>query len=271
MALQAQVIRESSMSHRFKILDERLGDLWYRRDTLSDEEWHELYDLIVRILSAVSFSHYQDLDETPENCIHTFCADKVYWPMKQPQYQARRMHAGGLVDIYANYLLDLMRARRRSSQDHFIDPASGETEEDPCDLFERIGGKADEEDPLYDLGLARERILSAAQQFLKDTEEWVRLYLARHHCPDAESALPRARLAEDYEIASYHYKARQLGIAFPKGGFRNYEEFAKTDLGQWVTGLGVEVSSENQKAIDEVLQILCLAALNWYRKHHNDR
>jgi hypothetical protein len=254
------------MSEHFKELDERLGELWHRRDTLTDEEWYELYELVVRALSSVSFPHYQGLDETPENCIDLFFTDKVYNPTRQPEYQARRIHRGGLIDIYMNYLIDLMRAKKRS-QERFIAPVSEEAKEEPCDPFERIGGEVDAEDPLYDLGLAREQILEAAQRFLEAQEEWVRLYFALHHCPDPESALPRSRLAEDYVIASYHYKARQLGIAFPKGGFGNYDDFARTGLGQWVTGLGVEVNSEDQKAVDEVLQILCLAALNWYREY----
>jgi hypothetical protein len=255
------------MSHRFKVLDERLGDLWYRRDTLTDAEWHELCQLVRRILSSVSYPHYSELQDLPEECIDMFCTDKVFWAAKQPQYQARRMHAGALIgDLYPHYLIDLIRAKKRH-QEPLVTALPEAPEQDSSASIEQLCGAVDERDHLYELGLAPEQIRQAAQRFLETQEEWARLYLARHHCPDPKSAVPLSRLAEDYEIASYHYKARQLGIAFPKGGFGNYEDFAGTDLGQWVTGLGVEVNSENQKAVDEVLQILCLAALNWYKEH----
>ena len=63
-------------------------------------------------------------------------------------------------------------------------------------------------------------------------------------------------LAKRWQIASYHYKAKKLGITGQKGGF--FQGYEQTTLGSWLKKLGAEISPAWQRELVTLLNLLCL-------------
>lgn len=245
------------MPKRFEEFDEPLGDLWARLDTLTKSERNKLYQIISTILCRTSFPLYRRLpDMEPLDCIHMFFEDKV---LTNPG-GGRRMHGGGLVCIYNNYLVDVYRARRRTVE-HTAESMVG-PEVAPCDLSEILPDLAADESAF--LSLDEKQVACAARAFLEQLDEVGRVYLTENFCAPEGTRRPLCDLAKAYQIKGYHYRAGKLGITEPRGGFGDPSEFAATQIGQWLQGLGLTVDREHRGEIAAALQILCREALSGY-------
>ena len=267
------------MPNNFQDLDKRLRELWWRRGELDQSEWEELFQVVQQKLGGQKFSQYSSLPGVlPEDLITDFFQDKVLIPAKNSTYQASDLkHSGVLALYYSRYLLDRIDAVPFTS-------AEEKSGSDQNDYIERLSegnfdvlyaglreAEPDISDVLNDLGLTLEHVCQEAAVFLKTQGAWqhlqkdgywIRLYLSKHHCTDKEDTVPLDTLARQYDIPSYHYKAKKLGITWTRGGFESPEDFAKTLLGQWIISLGITIQRDDPAALHAALKILCHAALS---------
>jgi hypothetical protein len=238
-----------------------LSDLWARRTSLSEAEWTRLYRLCIALLEARPDAMEAQLvparDHAARRALRdSFFVDKVLMPAHSPgRVMGSELKPWALLGFYANWLRDQLRARGRN-------PETGEEPdaERTADEATEIPG-AERADCTIE---APERVDGAAlrvsaRTFVQRLEDWAVLYLALHFCHGRER-LPLSRLHTMYAIPSYHYKARQLGIAPPRGGFGDSSDFADTLLGEWLTGSGIALEAEALDAIRFAFDLLCLEA-----------
>jgi hypothetical protein len=197
----------------------------------------------------------------------------------------RLMELNGSDGLEQTEILDEESATDLLAQDDFIstDPLQDDS---PCDekkartikidersyaFFTRLSDSFGGDDDLEAAELTR-TILPAAVAFLDAAERkqqacgeplWILLYLANHFCQaETDDRISLSTLRDRYGIRSHHVKARQLGITSALGGFPSFDDFAQTLLGQWLQGLGIAITRENQSEIRTALKILCRAALD---------
>ena len=100
-------------------------------------------------------------------------------------------------------------------------------------------------------------LLQSALSFFRSLTEIDQLYLALHAC-DADGE-PLYKLADRFSIASYHYKAGQLGITRKKGEL--HEGYEHTKIGSWLANtLRIRIVPENIDLVLDAFQALCTAA-----------
>jgi len=243
---------------------QELADLWSRRANLTRAEWARLYLLVMGVLreNKVPEENAPRLGgpAAVEGLRQSFFLDKVLAPATAPGADPNpELSLGGLPVFYRNYLRDRLDEIKRHGEVDFPGPGQeqmaapdsgfgifGATEGD-CECLE----DADEVDSCA--------LQKDAREFLRDCEEWVVLYLALHFCM-GRSKLPLSKIHEIYRIPSYHYKARQLGIAPPRGGYREMRDFGGTLLGRWLTDNGIELSDSNLPVIRHAFDLLCMEA-----------
>jgi hypothetical protein len=242
-----------------------LSGLWARRDQLSEKEWHRLYDLVMTTLasSPPGEEHGGVLSREAEAAWRdSFFTDKVLMPATAGNAaMSRELTPGGLHHFYRNYLRDQLRKVKRRREQQGYDGseedlahntpgpwsvADGQSEDD-CECF-----GDDEQD-------SDEAIRRSARTFLQASEDWVVVYLALHFCNGRER-LPLSKIHQQFQIPSYHYKARQLGIAPPRGGFEELAEFRQTMIGGWLVENGISLDPEHLEPIRRAFDLLCLAA-----------
>jgi len=223
-----------------------LIQLWRLRARLSPAEWEQLYQLVYRVIERSHCLHQLSPLEKRHH-IDSFFHDKVFLPTTKKNFKENELfHDHALIVFFCRYLgriLDepyLKRAVPLFDDNDFAAPPN-----------------QDEAILLRESGLSSEQVKLSARQFLQNSEEWVRLYLALHTCPD--DSLPLKRLAAHYQIPAYHHRAKRLGITRKKGEFEKY--YDKTFLGQWLISLGIQAKLENQALIELAFKILCEEAL----------
>ena len=250
-----------------------LAELWARRDRLDEAEWTRLYELVMdalansppgeewsRTLSGEAVRAWRD----------SFFVDKVLMPATTGNTaMSRELTPGGLPRFYRNYLRDQMRKvkRRREHQgyegaeDDLADSASeiGQPVPNWCGLTGLDADANAHSDSPSDSGFDATSIEAGAREFLAAAEDWVVVYLALHFC-GGRDRLPLSKIHQQFRIPSYHYKARQLGIAPPRGGYEALAEFKSTLIGRWLVDMGVALIPENLEIIRQAFDLLCLAA-----------
>ena len=188
---------------------DRLIQLWKSRDDLTEAEWAELYKLIFGILKRSNPSILGSLPESKENYIQDFFLLKVFEPAK---YNSSCPHgANELCSYFNNYLIDVYRSAGLRTTDFVenydeVERTCGESHDDAL---------SDRE--FYDYSITHQDVHRRAQAFLDQLDDVGRIYLALHACADAPE--PLYKLAEQFRIPSYHYRANQLGITRKKGEF----------------------------------------------------
>jgi len=251
-----------SMTERFS----ELAGLWARRDQLDDAEWSRLYELVMEVLTASPPSEEKGAVLSREGARawrDSFFVDKVLMPATRGNAaMSRELTRGGLGVFYRNYLRDQLRKvdRRREIQgfegaeDTLKDEASADAQE-AGDTFRGESCHL-RSDKFGDDGLQ-----ASARDFVADADDWVVIYLALHFC-GGRDRLPLSKIHQQFQIPSYHYKARSLGIAPPRGGFEAYSEFSETMIGQWLTQNAIEIDPENTDSILSAFDRLCVAAFH---------
>jgi hypothetical protein len=202
----------------------------------------------------------------------SFFADKVLMPAVAGNgAMSRELTPGGLGVFYRNYLRDQVRKVRRrpeyqgyeGAEDDLVDEGTVSADspmQDASGASDRDAPDACSIDPSafsegLDTGAVRER----AAEFVTEAEDWVVIYLALHFC-GGRDRLPLSKIHQQFQIPSYHYKARELGIAPPRGGYEELEAFGKTMLGRWLQDCGVALDPDRIETIRQAFDLLCLEA-----------
>lgn len=240
-------------------LDDRLDQLWNRRAQLTEGEWGELHVIVGRILGGYHPSILRSLSEDKDDYINEFFARKVFEPAHRAQSQA--IHAGAIRKFFENFLHDCLDSQKRNILFGAESLDAGDEDDEPRPRIEPCGCPDIEMDVLAEHGLSAERVRESAESWLEAQEPWVLAYLGLHHCPDVDASLSLVRLAEREGIASYHHKARKLGLTHRKED-QSRPWFRETLLGQWLElGLGLAIEADNGPALQSALALLCEAAL----------
>ena len=240
---------------------DELSDLWARRTSLSEAEWTRLYHLCRAVLDARPDAMESRLvsarDPAARRALRdSFFVDKVLMPAHSPgRVMGSELKPWALLGFYANWLRDQLRARGRNPETGEA-PDADRTADDATEVpgEQRADCTIEAPDTVDDRALR-----ASARAFVQRLEDWAVLYLALHFCHGRER-LPLSRLHTMYAIPSYHYKARQLGIAPPRGGYGDPRDFADTLLGEWLTASGIALEAEALDAIRFAFDLLCLEA-----------
>ncbi|MDD5035124.1 MAG: hypothetical protein PHE55_10225 [Methylococcaceae bacterium] len=240
-------------------LDIRLDHLWNRRAQLTESEWGELYGLIGRILGGYNPSILRSLTDDKADYITEFFARKVFEAAHRATAQS--IHAGAIRKFFDNFLHDCLDSQERNLLYRAESLNPDEEDDEPRHRIEPCGCADISLDVLEEHGLSAGGVRESAARWLDAQEAWVLVYLGLHHCPDADASLSLVRLAERNAIASYHHKARKLGLTHRKEE-QHQAWFRGTLLGQWLEhDMRLAIEAGNGPAIGAALALLCEVAL----------
>lgn len=232
-----------------------LPDLWQRRTCLTRDEMASLYAIVRRALTSYHPFELQALGEDKEELVSQFLFFKVFRleaPAAEPTFPAHSAPSSShaVCSYFRRYLIDCLRSashRRNVSIDE--DDVKLEIDRQTALQADPVGTA------LFQHGHDEASIRDAAAQFIDDLDESDRLVLAGSlgWLSDEKGGL--SRVAARYQIASYHYRARKLGVTLRKGSVPT--DFARTGIGRWIEQtLGIEISADNRLAILAVFGIL---------------
>ena len=243
-----------------------LADLWARRADLSREEWTRLYHLVMGVLEAspVREERKPELggNEAVQSLRQSFFIDKVLLPATAPGADPNpNLTLRALPVFYKRYLLDQLRAIQRHGETE-LPEADDARMADPNaqNRFGWLGEVGADCECLDEVeGVDSCAIQENARKFLRGEDDWVVVYLALHFCHGRER-LPLSKIQRVYQIPSYHYKAKILGIAPPRGGYAGMSQFADTMIGRWLTDNGIALEEDRRHVIRHAFDLLCLEA-----------
>lgn len=242
-----------------------LADLWSRRADLSEHEWNRLYQLVTSVLEAnpVREEWSEELgSENRDTLRDSFFIDKVLLPATAPGADPNpELTLRALPVFYRRYLLDQIRAvgRRKESELPADDDGrmAAPKGRDHFGLFGDADGDCDCIDDLGEIDSCA--LQDSARKFLRGEDDWVVVYLALHFC-HGRDRLPLSKIHRQYRIRSYHYKARQLGIAPPRGGYAGLAQFADTMIGRWLADNAIALDENSIGVIRHAFDLLCMEA-----------
>lgn len=240
------------MSDACDSADARLLALWQTPE-LNEAQFTELYGLVRARLLHAHAPQLEELADGREDCIHDFFVQKVLINQRGPL-----QHANVLNCYFRNYLLDRIKGLKRTPQplsNVYADDDAAEAALPACpsgiddEDFERLRQAS---------GLEAAAVAAAAVAFLEALDDNDFVYLSLHQCPD--NGMPLSNLAQARGIASYHYKARKLGITLR--GTDTPADYAQTRIGRWLTeALRLKPLVDHQAEVLTALKILCFEAL----------
>ncbi|MEJ5270453.1 MAG: hypothetical protein WHS85_09620 [Hydrogenophilus sp.] len=246
--------------------DEAIRSFWKRRETLSEAEWHQFYDLVVAVLRHYRPPELRALPESDEYLVDFF-TEKVF---QTTEKQADCQGVGALRLFYRNYLRDRLRYQQRQVENtvaDLVEPAKdGEEGNDEAALYDHLlhseaSTSNDCARILFELDLTPEQVAESARSWLRSEAPWA-VPLIAGHCGDE----PLRAIANRYQIPAYHNKVKQLGINWKiKKGERTattVEAFRATRIGQWLERTGIAIAPDQIDAIHCALNILCDVALS---------
>lgn len=237
--------------------NQAIVDYWRRRKLspgLSEKEWADFYHLVIRLLLRTRLPAAYTDSEARQDLIHAFFVEKVL-------QNARTTQAGDLENAHVlhGYL-------KRFALDELSDLAGQEeipssTAVDAALMAEEMAAcpvalTHDDWHLLAEAGIDVATVNEKADRFLATLGEGERRMLRHHTCAEDADRLPMDAIAKRWQIASYHYKARKLGITGQKGGF--FHGYEKTLLGGWLKELRAEISPEWHRELVSLFNLLCL-------------
>ncbi len=245
--------------------DFELGDLWSRRDSLSEAEWARLFNLVWEILHPYRPSELASLSDERDEYVQDFFLKKVF--RNNAAADGQRAHVGALKLFYRRFLRDKIDAEK--TRDDLFVSSTGVSEDGVAPGYEEVPedpgayGDPDASRLLAEAGLSVEKVATAADTWLDCQEAWVPVYLGLHFCPEAEVSEPLYKLARRLHIASHHYKAVRLGINWMLGrAGAQGQAFSETLLGCWIVeDLDIALSIDNRELMLTAFKILCYQAL----------
>lgn len=229
-----------------------LSTLWSRRGKLTQTEWEHLYTLVMEALhSAPPAEENSPLlnSETRDALRQSFFVDKVLLPATGARHKLNPTLTPGAINVfYRRYLIDQIRAMKRRQETPIEDTPHAQDgyPDDNCSCQPQCSGYETDNSALEE----------SARYFLQQAEDWVILYLALNFCHGRER-LPLSQIQQQFQIPSYHYKAKELGITSPQDGFAFIANFADTRLGRWLLENDIALQQENISQIRHALDILC--------------
>ena len=236
------------------VTEEReLRSLWGGRSHLDREQWERLWQLVTSVLRQCQPTVLQQLPDTKEAYVSDFFLNKV---IQGKDAGTQLESASALATFFQRYLIDIQRYLARRPTTYLDDEALvdhlADTDSD-CDIPESRTSADCPGDHAQ-----RRQLLMAAAEFFGALSREDQLYLSLHACDD--DGEPLYKLAKRFEIASYHYKAGQLGITRKKGELpAGYET---TRIGHWLTNtLGMRIAPDFIDEILEAFEALCEAAM----------
>jgi hypothetical protein len=254
-------------------LDERLTDLWNRRNTLSDNEWSELYSIVVAALRKrnVKINGYlKSLAGEEADYIQDFFISKVMATAPNSSNH-RVVTPNHLRGFFTNFLDDQLEKEEREPSNPRTQISIDDNGEDEYDAGHQ-NRKLPEDSRDYDFSpdsveevlthyrLTRQQVTEAAQQFFNLLDEWKQQVLSRHLCPEDEYAVPLSQLQERFPRTATYYKVKQLGVLHSLRTLP--QDYHKTDIGRWLSKtLNIKLERDNYQILAVALQILCLVAL----------
>lgn len=262
-----------------KSINEELQYLWENRQTLNNEQWNRLALIVYSALHKFNHSillNFENLEKS--DLIGEFLIDKVY---KTDSLSKCNSISYLCHTIFINFLKDKLRVKKRQAiYNMSYDTAAKDSVKQDNDStkkgYDEISDAVENRNSeiykeyisdskfstLQDLHKTYEEIENSAKQWLSQQEYWVKIFLGRSYCPDAENSGALGKLAKRENIKSYAYKAEQLGFNWKHENNTNKKFENTTMIGQWISTLNIEICEENMKVIVEILKILCLTALS---------
>lgn len=180
--------------------------------------------------------------------------DSYYESRVQPGNLQELNHIGALGAFFRRHLLDCLK--RESREPTITDPPEASPEScintaPSVDAFTRLLERSEQ---------TEQQIRGNARHFIGTLPGWAHLYLRFHQCADKNQKIELSGLAQRYQIASYHYKARQLGIS-PNRKNPDPTAYQDTLLGQWLLSIRVlpleADDTEGRAAFLAALAIFC--------------
>lgn len=237
-----------------------LPDLWQRRARLSRDEMASLYAIVHRALTGYHPFELQALGEDKEELISQFLYFKVFrleamradaaTPVPAFPLHSAPSSQHAVCTYFRRYLIDCLRS---ASHRYNVSLDDGDV---MVDVEQQTAAHADPVGTvLFQHGLDEARVRKSANAFIARLDESDQLLLAGSLGWLSKEKGGLSGIAARYGIASYHYRARKLGVTLKKGSMPS--DFARTGIGQWIERtLRIPVAAENQLAILAVLGIL---------------
>ena len=238
------------------VCDSALSDLWQRRTCLNQDEMASIYTVVRRALQGYHPFELQALGEDKEELISQFIYFKVFrleaahaHPEAFPLHSAPS-NGHAVCAYFRRYLIDCLRnAGHQRNVSFDDDDVLAEVEQQAAVQSDPVGSV------LAQYGLDERTVRESAARFIAGIDEFDQLLLAGSLGWLSNEKGGLSRIAARYQIASYHYRARKLGVTLRKGSLP--ADFAATSIGEWIQHtLGIDIAAENRVAILFVLGIL---------------
>jgi hypothetical protein len=252
-----------ALTHRdasaFALETSTLAELWHRRTSLSDSEIGQIYKLVLAALRGYYPSELRGLPEDKEELISQFFFSRVL----RLDFEQRPSHASpesapstahALCAYFRRFLIDCLRsASLQRNLSIEIDGVQAEVDSRAHAPDDPVAAA------LAEFGLSEADVRGLARAFVAALDAPDRVVLAGSlgACGERKGGLKA--VADRYEVPSYHYRARKLGVTMKKRA--TPRSFAATKIGRWMEDtLGIAIAPENRDAILIVLNLLALEA-----------
>jgi hypothetical protein len=215
-----------------------------------------MYLIVRRALQAYYPFELQALGEDKEELISQFIYFKVFrleaahaHPEAFPLHSAPS-NGHAVCAYFRRYLIDCLRNAGHQRNVMFDnEDVLAEIEQQAAVQSDPVGSV------LLQHGLDERIVRESAARFIGGLDKVDQLLLAGSLGWLSNEKGGLAEIATRYRIASYHYRARKLGVTLKKGSLPT--DFAATSIGQWIAKtLGIDIVAENRIAILLVLGIL---------------
>ncbi|MBN3752025.1 hypothetical protein G3N95_03670 [Paraburkholderia sp. Tr-20389] len=215
-----------------------------------------IYLVVRRALQGYHPFELQALGEDKEELISQFIYFKVFRiEAAHPQPETFPLHSApsnghALCAYFRRYLIDCLRNAAHQRNVSFDD------ENVLAEVEQQGAVQSDPVDSVLTLyGLDEQTVRESAARFIAGLDEcdWLLLAGSLGWLSNEKGGL--SQIASRYRIASYHYRARKLGVTLKKGSLP--ADFAATSIGEWIKHtLCIDIEAENRVAILIVLGIL---------------
>ncbi|WP_250454453.1 hypothetical protein [Caballeronia sp. ATUFL_M2_KS44] len=234
-----------------------LVDLWHRRTALTDIEIGQMYELVRHALRSYYPAELRALPDDKEELVAQFIFSRVLrFDLEQrasaasPESAPSTVYA--LCAYFRRFLIDCLRSaglqRNLSMEIEGVQTEVERSAHAPADSIEAS---------LAEHNLSEARVRMLARAFVASLNAHDRIVLAGSLGSIRERGGGLRGVADAYDVPSYHYRARKLGVTMKKSA--TPEDFAGTLIGHWIAGtLRIEISEDNRAAILVVLSLLAM-------------
>ncbi|WP_245254281.1 hypothetical protein [Paraburkholderia sp. LEh10] len=215
-----------------------------------------IYLIVRRALQTYYPFELQALGEDKEELISQFIYCKVFrLEASHAHTEAFPLHSApsnghAVCAYFRRYLIDCLR--NASHQRNVLFDSEGvlaQIEQQTAEQSDPVGSV------LLQYGLDERIVRESAERFIAGLDEADQLLLGGSLGWLSNEKGGLAEIAARYRIASYHYRARKLGVTLKKGSLP--ADFAATIIGAWIEKtLGIDIAPDNRIAILLVLGIL---------------